>query len=86
MQLNLFHATTFVLCNYFLIAMGQKIVALEKNSCIKQVDNIHFSYNFFWCKYNIPQSSYFNAKMEIPKTPMLNDDDMMINELSKLNE
>jgi hypothetical protein len=27
---DLFNASTFVLCNYFLIAMGQKIVALDK--------------------------------------------------------
>jgi hypothetical protein len=27
---NLFNATTLVLCNYFLIAMGQQIVALDK--------------------------------------------------------
>jgi len=45
---DLFYATTFVLCNYFLITMEQKIVALDKNSCIKQVNNIHFSYIYIF--------------------------------------
>jgi hypothetical protein len=45
---DLFNATTLVLRNYFLIAMGQKIFALEKNSFIKKVDNIHFFYKFIF--------------------------------------
>jgi hypothetical protein len=39
---DLFNAITLVLCNYFSIAWGKKIVALDKNSCIKQISNTYF--------------------------------------------
>jgi hypothetical protein len=61
---------------------GTKKVALDKNSCIKQVINIHFSYNLFFANTTFHKAHILTLKWKYLKHQCY----MMINELSKLNE